>query len=63
MKKGGPSPEAEAHEGQGPARQQHVDNYGDPTEETWQDGRGAGDGEGRPLTLGLSAQMGAHRLA
>ena len=47
---------------QGPAPQQGVGDHGHPTEETQQDGRGAGDGGGRPLALGLPAQVGAHGL-
>ena len=37
---------------------QGVGGQGGPGEETQQDGRGAGDGQVRPLALGLHAQMG-----
>ena len=41
---------------------QRVGGQGDPGEEPQQDGRGAGDGQVRPLALGLHAQVGPHLL-
>ena len=41
---------------------QGVGGQGGPGEETQQDGRGAGDGQVGPLTLGFHAQMGSHLL-
>ena len=41
---------------------QEVGGQGGPGEETQQDGSGAGDGEVRPLVLGLQTQMGSDFL-
>ena len=41
---------------------QAMGDQDEPTEEARQGGRGAGNGRGRPLALGLDSQMGTHLL-
>ncbi len=41
---------------------QDVGGQGGPGEEAQEDGRGASDGEVRPLALGLHSQVGPHLL-